>query len=602
MQGSAGFVSCARVLLCAVAVLASSLTLPVRAQETAPRLLKQDILAVGQAALNLQQARQVAAAGGLAVYVGSPAQDLVLREVSLRIDELAPIRYRYSDDEAAALRGGALHRIVLPLDGGPHRLRAEFIARVADAKPGTPRVRESFDGNVSQQGHITAVGLDLLKDGFMSRPTLQLRNVGDGAADPALRNAVFLSATGHHYAAVEAFQQLQMQAGGLPSGIFQQRLAASLEALGLGPAVDAGGGQQRYEQALRDIEGAAAAQALPTLDAIGKIEARDGESLSLRDRANLALGYYFLRARQGRSAVEAFNRVRSPGPYSTAALLGAGWAYLTADGSNDGEIRAPASAAPPPAPRQYAATPVTDDEIAEARRVAPFRRVFAVAESARAQDVRRALIPWIELIGRDPLDPAVQEGMLVVPYALVHLGAQEQAVGYYRQAIEMLELTRRRLDDSLRDVSAGKLAETIAARDGTGSWEWWLADVPDLRWWKRSDDVAPQAVYLKSLLDDAGFVQALDELRNLRGFATALDTHAQRLQTLQGDAEAAALLARIGALRAQLDTALAAAQSQLQSVALAELRAYRQHTDKYLVEAHYALARMNDRSEEGLAP
>ena len=41
----------------------------------------------------------------------------------------------------------------------------------------------------------------------------------------------------------------------------------------------------------------------------------------------------------------------------------------------------------------------------------------------------------IELIGRDPTDPAVQEGLVAIAWALSTLGAQVQAQDYYNRAI-----------------------------------------------------------------------------------------------------------------------------------------------------------------------
>src|SRR5690606_9904366 len=81
----------------------------------------------------------------------------------------------------------------------------------------------------------------------------------------------------------------------------------------------------------------------------------DEAGASLRDKANLALGFAWLQAGQAALAKPSLQRVRLSGPFSTKALLGVGWA---------------------------------DAELA---------------------DHRAALVPWLELKERSLLDAAVQE-------------------------------------------------------------------------------------------------------------------------------------------------------------------------------------------------
>ena len=63
-----------------------------------------------------------------------------------------------------------------------------------------------------------------------------------------------------------------------------------------------------------------------TLDKLGKENADSEELRTLRDQANLGLGYELLRAGDAEQAREYLNRVRLQGPFKQAALLGAGWA------------------------------------------------------------------------------------------------------------------------------------------------------------------------------------------------------------------------------------------------------------------------------------
>ena len=64
----------------------------------------------------------------------------------------------------------------------------------------------------------------------------------------------------------------------------------------------------------------------------GRTESNDPELLSLRDKANLALGWHFLQQKQGRTALGVLGRIRSEGLASNRALLGMGWAQLAPAG------------------------------------------------------------------------------------------------------------------------------------------------------------------------------------------------------------------------------------------------------------------------------
>jgi tetratricopeptide (TPR) repeat protein len=117
------------------------------------------------------------------------------------------------------------------------------------------------------------------------------------------------------------------------------------------------------------------------LQRLGKLDPLNEELTSLRDKANLALGYAYLQDGQPRAAKAPLQRVRLDGPFSNKALLGVGWA------------------------------------------------------DAETDNYRRALVPWMELKGRDLLDPAVQESMLAIPYAMAKLDSISQAADHYMNAV-----------------------------------------------------------------------------------------------------------------------------------------------------------------------
>jgi len=189
------------------------------------------------------------------------------------------------------------------------------------------------------------------------------------------------------------------------------------------------------------------------LDAVGHLESADGELLALRDKANLALGYAYLQAEQPESAKPVLQRVRLQGPQSTKALLGVGW-----------------------------------------------------AESSEER-YREALVPWMELHGRNLLDAAVQESYLAVPFAFAKLNANAQAAEYYTTAIRSYSDEAARIDESIAAIKGGRLLETLATHDREGrfGWFWQLENLPN----------APESRYLYHLLAGHEFQEGLKNYRDL---------------------------------------------------------------------------------------
>jgi Tetratricopeptide repeat len=194
-------------------------------------------------------------------------------------------------------------------------------------------------------------------------------------------------------------------------------------------------------------------EAIRYLDRVGKIESQYEELLSLRDKANLALGFAYLQAQRPADARPILERVRLEGPFSSMALLGVGW-----------------------------------------------------ADSSLGQ-FKRALVPWLALRKRNLLDAAVQESYLTVPYAYNQLGAPGQAAEYYSSAIDSFDAEFKRIDESIEEIRDGNLLERLLKEDkkDTLTWYWQLKTLPD----------APESRYLYTLLATNEFQEGLKNYREL---------------------------------------------------------------------------------------
>ncbi len=201
------------------------------------------------------------------------------------------------------------------------------------------------------------------------------------------------------------------------------------------------------------------------LDDLGSINAHNEELTSLRDKANLALGYSLLQDKQPMAAKEPLQRIRLDGPFSNKALLGVGWA------------------------------------------------------DAEVENYRRALVPWMELRGRDLLDPSVQESMLAIPYALAKLDSISQAADHYLNAIEAFYEETNRIDRTIGFIESGEVFEQFlddGPLNSTG-WYWQLNELPE----------GPESKYLYHLLSTHEFQEGLKNFRDLHYLHENLDTWQQ---------------------------------------------------------------------------
>lgn len=425
----------------------------------------------------------------------------------------------------------------------------------------------------------------------------------------------------------------------------------------------------RYNLAVALINDGRAPQGLTVLDRVGRLVPADLEELALRDRANLSLGWHFLQGQQGGTAKPPLERVRLEGPFSNRALLGLGWAELAPQGERVSKATVGDE------PQDTDASPFTtfstlgvllrpgfvEEDIFKRAGLRSFRLSKASKQEEKA--LAKALVPWVELISRDPMDTAVQEAWLAIPFTLDRLGAYTQALEYYEKAIEVLEEAQRRMEAAKVSIRQGRMVETIVRREieSEAGWRWKLLDLPD----------APETYFLQHILAEHRFQEALKNYRDTRMMQRSLESWGQRLSTAEqaytasdrppGDAQALirransrwsppwaglemslrpesalsvpgaysdgayappelrlqlqlaatparfngpaerarAAQQRLADLRRQLATSAEAQSQLLQDMALTDLDRQKQQIERYLIEARFALARLYDRQKKG---
>ena len=190
----------------------------------------------------------------------------------------------------------------------------------------------------------------------------------------------------------------------------------------------------------RDDEGRA------KLAEVGDMEVYDEALLSLRDKANLVLGYRALSDGVPEQALQRLGKVRQHGAFSTRALLGIAWAHMA------------------------------------------------------LQQYRSALAPWGELQRRDADDATVQEAWLALPYTYGKLGVHSKAVTLYEEAIAQFEHSRAAMRAALQGIGDGSFFEQLVELGGNVS-EQGLATLYRLDSMRYLGDVLAQPAFQTAVKD-----------------------------------------------------------------------------------------------------
>lgn len=193
------------------------------------------------------------------------------------------------------------------------------------------------------------------------------------------------------------------------------------------------------------------------LDEVGRMPGADEEQRSLRDRANVALGFSALQDGRGEDARNVLQRVRLQSLQANKALLGFGWA------------------------------------------------------AANAKEHDKALVPWTELASRSVSDAAVLEAKIALPYAYAELGAYGQSLDGYQSAVSQFDSEQGALKESIAAIQSGKLIEGLNAKNPGSAgnemgWFWSLTELPEM----------PHAGHLTQVLAQHAFQESFKNYRDLQ--------------------------------------------------------------------------------------
>tara|TARA_R110001592_G_scaffold6045_8_gene32823 strand:- start:9495 stop:10904 length:1410 start_codon:yes stop_codon:yes gene_type:complete len=425
--------------------------------------------------------------------------------------------------------------------------------------------------------------------------------------DPRLRAAYFNARTHKPFDALAAFAEAQKQSGKLAiSSELKVALQAAVSELNVDltdlatPLVslikhDSG---QMVNDAIYDnynlgvslLKSNTPLAGVEVLREITAGEYIEIDHIFLKDKTNLILGYYLAETGDQFGAIDHFRQVRRLSIYANRALVGLGWAMLSPNTTLEKSASESTNVYDTLAGDYLWSG--SDDDIAWSRRESPFRRAGAIAKGEKEEDLLAAMVPWMELLSRDTLDPAVQEVMLIIPYVMLHWDGQvARSEQYYISAIDRLKHADAELAFIEKDIRSGGLVKNIlgvGAQENNG-WDIWLSDLTASR----------TTGYLKLLLDAPGFHQALAELRQLDLIHarlksaiddTVLDANSSLRSAQLDDARA---LART--LLAEIDKHRSHRSEALENLALLRIGEYRRRTEAYSAEAEFALARSYER-------
>jgi hypothetical protein len=131
-------------------------------QDRAIQALKEQALDVEQKAQSLEDDLVYPASSRVSVYVGEEIPGILLKQITVSIDNGEPVSYTYKEQEALALSVKGIHRVLrINTTPGAHRIHAAYSAQFADARDQQEPFSGSYDGFFEKGPWAAAVELEL---------------------------------------------------------------------------------------------------------------------------------------------------------------------------------------------------------------------------------------------------------------------------------------------------------------------------------------------------------------------------------------------------------------------------------------------------------
>ncbi|TXH05085.1 MAG: hypothetical protein E6R07_05675 [Nevskiaceae bacterium] len=139
--------------------------------------LKDEVLQFNRDAVTLEQDTLYPPYSRTSVYLGVRIGGLLVKDFSIAFDDGTPQTFNFTDDEGRAflLHNGLRRMLRANLAPGPHRIRADFSAQYADAKPSDAPVTNHFEAIFDKGYSQTDLELTLGRSTRVAKPGLTLK-------------------------------------------------------------------------------------------------------------------------------------------------------------------------------------------------------------------------------------------------------------------------------------------------------------------------------------------------------------------------------------------------------------------------------------------
>jgi hypothetical protein len=113
----------------------------------------------------------------VSVYVSVAVPGMLIRDMTVWIDDGAPVRHVYTETEAIVLQDRGMDRVTrLVAQPGRHRIRAQYTAQYSDARPTDPVFAGAYAGTFDKTQQPADLELQLRRDGYLTRPELSFHD------------------------------------------------------------------------------------------------------------------------------------------------------------------------------------------------------------------------------------------------------------------------------------------------------------------------------------------------------------------------------------------------------------------------------------------